>query len=363
MKLRTACLVLGALLSACAAANPADLSSTAAPASALPARISLAALIADHPFAETLARYDAALVDLRAAHNLAPSRSLDARLASNVAAVAVESSTALSRLSRLEIGSPAEPLPKSIGNPDAARDAIARFDEALRTRFLRAHAYRAQRLREQESDVAMTFARAHLHQRLQLRLRLKNHLYLTEQTRAQLQSDLAALDARERATLDRQRDHNEIVLRDYDTELRARGAAQRAALVAGIAAHDRAVESLQATVSAPIPQRLIAPPNRSAATAAAFGSAAIGLSRRFAELRGINESARNDSQQAIDAFAAQRNRLFGQIVVSIENAADDVARSKGLGRVYTAAGAPKNAVDITAEVRKRLLGKEAESRI
>lgn len=327
------------------------LAACSAPASApeRPARIDIERLEADHAFAPLLARYDADVATLRAANRTPAFARMRARLDNDASAIDREIADARTHVKDLgtrpvRLAAPQTAPAKS---PDAA--VVRQFARALERRFARAHAYHEQQAREKEATVALDFDRAHLARRLRLELRLRNDLYLQHRTGVVLRAQLAALDAaREAAVAAQRRIDAQTIARD-DARLRAAFAIQMNALARDVAEHERRVAEIPTPRVGALPRDFTQPRDRTQQTNAAFAHAASDLHGRFTELGRIDDGARADADAEILALLNERQELAADIRASIRSRAADIARARGLGRVYEH-DAPSGSVDITSAV-------------
>jgi hypothetical protein len=272
---------------------------------------------------------------------------------------------------------------ETIGQDNAAVDALRK---SLAERADRTYRAKAEELREKESQFALSAARANAPTRLSLRTRLSN-LPLDDASRKDITDQLEALDRKEADALAAMRNRDQATLAALQAQLRVQTTTEYTKEVASIHQRtnaklaDRATQTRsqlvqqlggpvagnQTSVSARAPAlsaetkaKLLALHKKYQSdfqrdadeTVKAFYKTKDDLSRRFAQLRGVNVGAQGDVQQQIDALQKQRDELYGEIVAQIGREVKLVAERRAVGVVFSDVLAPAGGIDLTADAEK-----------
>jgi hypothetical protein len=317
------------------------------PPNAPGARIDLARALARHPFAAVLAQYDIDIATLERAAGKRPFADFHARLEAGGAENdrRLRAAAVRTRAMRFQ---PIQLPANDAARPDFSTAETGSFQHAAQARVERAVALRASQLREREATVAFDFERAHAGQRLVLELKLRD-LHLDSQTRRRYRAQLDALQRRENALVQAEREGDDGTLAAYRAELRARAVADSAALTSDLASHARAMRELPKPQVRPLAGSTLFQSNDGAPDGAAFDAARRDLTAYRLDVRATDDSARGDAGTEIVNLERERDALRAQIIASIEARAAGIAAQRHLGRLYTTA-APAGARDVTGDV-------------
>jgi hypothetical protein len=359
-----------------------------APGSASIGFADLPQLIAAHPLHGVLAAYDREIAALRStqtvpglndpagrARSAAASlrnRSGAARLRAQAIAARdtrpdwLQENAALSTIVALRGGSQRASLRYSDELNREVTASLSAFERATAQRIDRALRARRQQLREKELMLAYDLARRDAPQRLLLRLKL-SELHLNAATRKALESQLAALNAREGDALAAARRWDAVVLGGYRHQLQEEGATANAQMASQLRAKGDAndairLRALQAESNAaaalpdvPSQLALFRSSYRSAGDAQAisdgFGAAGVDLSRRFGQLSDVDERSHAVTTAQIQRLTVDRRKLYRSIVAQIERIADLLARTRHLTKVLVANSRPKGSIDLTDAIQ------------
>jgi len=259
---------------------------------------------------------------------------------------------------------------------------IAAAQKALAERADRTYRAQAEDLQAKESALQLRLANEDAAQRLALRTKLSS-LALDDAAHDDAQKQLAALDRREADAFAAQRNRDTVTLAALQAKLHQQVQHELDAQVAAIQKH--ALGSLaqrQATLArgvqaaaapAGVPPALASPGNLSPAlrtriqalhddyqrrfqddaktTVADFNKTREDLSRRYAELHGVDVSARDGAQAQIVELRKKRDDLYGQITAQIDREVRVVAQARGVSTVISSV-APAGGVDLTADAMK-----------
>jgi hypothetical protein len=264
----------------------------------------------------------------------------------------------------------------------AAQKALAeRADRALRAK--------SEELQSKESALSLELANQDAGERLALRTKLSS-LALDDAAREDAQKQLAALDRKEADAVAAQRNRDQQTLLTLSAQLKAQVESDLRRQVAQI--HKRSLALLSQRQSAiagqasayggPIVQttvvngqpRQIVNPNLPPAlrsriqklhddyqkrfqadaktTIAAFTKTREDLSRRYAELHGIDLSAQSGADSQIGALRKKRSDLYDQITAQIDREVRLIAQQRGVSVVLTDVVAPADGVDLTPDALK-----------
>jgi len=236
----------------------------------------------------------------------------------------------------------------------------------------------AQMLRERESLLAFKLAQNESGLRLQTHARLQN-LAPDPHERARLRSMLQTLDRQDMATIGEQREKDDVLLQSARVRLVAeKGAAGRRMQehieqtdAADLAERGRVADAQLGNAIFPtlpngasdkpsLPNKLrefaaSGQSNRqSRKTLDAFDSTRNVLTMRFALLSTLDASAKNATNAQIALLIRERLALRNEIAAFIIRNAQKLADQRNLGKVFPSNQAPRESIDITAEVQNNL---------
>jgi hypothetical protein len=359
-----------------------------APGSASIGFADLPRLIAGHPLHEVLAAYDREIAALRSTQTVSGLDDPAGRARSGAASVRIRSDAARLRAQAIA-GRDTRPdllqenaaLSAIVALRGASESAASRysdeldrevtaslraFQRATAERTGRALEARRQQLREKELMLAYDLARRDAPQRLLLRMRI-SELHLDDATRKALESQLSALNEREREALAATRRRDAALLGRYRLGLQEESATANARMAAQLRAKGLANEAIrlralqaESNAEAGVPSQLalFRSSYRSAADAQAiaegFGAASADLSRRFGELSEVDERSRAATAAQIQRLTVDRGKLYRSIVAQIERTANRLARTRHLTKILVANSRPKGSVDLTGAIQAAL---------
>ena len=262
------------------------------------------------------------------------------------------------------------------------RAAVDAVSKQLADRAAREYRQKADELTAKESQTSLEAANSDSAQRLALRTKISN-LALDDAARAQVKSQLAALDRKEADSVAGMRTKDSATLAAYQAQLRRQTDAEIAAQASGIHAQTAAklrargtAVSSQVTTQiqnlAPGPpagglspgtQAKIAQIDRDyktrfradvGKTIADFNRARSELDTRFAELHGVDVGAQGAVGRQLDALHRQRDQLYNQIVAQIGREVQGVAAQRGLRVVFVNIVVPAGGIDLTDDAQKAI---------
>jgi hypothetical protein len=276
---------------------------------------------------------------------------------------------------------------KSLQKQDQAQ--IAAAQKALSERADRTYRAKADELQSKESALSLKMASDDAGQRLALHTKLSS-LALDDAAREDAQKQLAALDRKEADALAAQRNRDQQTLSALLAQLHDQVQGDLNAQVATI--QKRSVGSLSqrqqtlakqvqtsggpvvrtTTVNGRIQQQINPdlPPalrtrieqlhndyqkrfqNDAKTTIADFEKTRQDLSRRYAELHGVDTSARQGAQAQIASLRRKREDLYDQMVAQIDREVKLIAQQRGISVVLTNVVAPAGGVDLTPDALK-----------
>ncbi len=270
------------------------------------------------------------------------------------------------------------------------RAQIGAVQRALTDRANRTYRAKADELQAKESALSLQLANDDAPERLALRTKLSS-LALDDEARDGAQKQLAAIDRKEADAVAAQRNRDQQTLSGLQAQLHDQVQHDLDAQVAQI--QKRSLGSLaqrQATLakqvqtvgSAPVigmggpsgklgqrvnpnlPPELRARIRRlhedyqkrfqadAKSTIAGFEKTRQDLSRRYAELRGVDASANRGAQAEIAALRKKRDDLYDQITAQIGREVRLIAQQRGISVVLTDVVAPAGGVDLTPDAMK-----------
>jgi Skp family chaperone for outer membrane proteins len=346
--------------------------------------------VASHPLHSVLAQYDSEIAALRSTQNVEGLHSAQATAQQAAAALQTEAAAAADRAE--QIGTRNAASYRAVERAGIAQIARARhaamsgvsiyttelisetnanlraYGGALTQRSERAYAAREQQLREKELTLAFDLEKRDAGKRLMLQVRL-NDLRLTPSRRANLQTELAELNANELRGVEAMRRADAEELAAYRTELQ-----QDANAAAG--EMDRQLRS-KAGANYAILQRVFneagnglgelpsssqlaafadgyAAPESAQGIANGMRTAAGDVSGRFRQIGASDALSRNDAGAALRTLVADRDALYRAIVAQVKSEAMRLARERGLARVEFSSATSTGGVDLTPAVAARL---------
>ncbi len=255
------------------------------------------------------------------------------------------------------------------------RSAVDALSHQLSSRAEREYRAKADELTARESQASLDAANADSAQRLALRTKL-NNLALDDATRAQVKSQLAALDRKEAQTVAGMRARDTAELAAFQAQLRSQTAAQLSAQAGAIHAQTSAkLKARGNAVSQQISTQLqnvgpapgtsgLSPATRAkieqidrdyksrfradvAKTIDDFNRARSELDTRFAALHGVDVGAQGTLGKQLDALHRQRDQLYNQIVAQIQRQMQGIAAQRGLKVVFINIVVPAGGIDLT----------------
>ncbi len=254
--------------------------------------------------------------------------------------------------------------------------ASSSIQKQLQTQASDKYRAKAEQLQQNETDLSLRLTQQDATQRLAIKMRL-NNLALDPAARKQAQSQLAAIDARETAALETQRNADAATLRAYRAQLdRETGDAIRTQ-VGAIAQQTRAkleerrnqVGSQLRSIGPPsLPTNL--PPNVQAQIAAIhrqfagqfqadaaktvqeYNATKSDLDRQFAALHGADVGATGATAKELNALQKRRSDLYAQIAAQVERDAKRIAKEQGFSIVFVNIWSATGGYDLTNELIK-----------
>ncbi len=270
------------------------------------------------------------------------------------------------------------------------RAQIAAVQKALTDRANRTYRAKADELQAKESALSLQLANDDAPERLALRTKLSS-LALDDAARDDAQKQLAAIDRKESDAVAAQRNRDQQTLAAVQAQLRDQvqhdldaqaGQIQKRSLgslaqrQATLANQVRTVGSApvitttgpngraEARANPNLPPELRARIQRlhqdyqkrfeadAKSTVAGFEKTRQDLSRRYAELRGVDASARQGAQSEVLALRKKRDDLYDQITAQIDREVRLIAQQRGISVVLTDVVAPAGGVDLTPDAMK-----------
>jgi hypothetical protein len=265
---------------------------------------------------------------------------------------------------------------------------ITAAQKALNDRADRTYRAKAEELQSKEAALSLSLANEDAPQRLALHTKLSS-LALDDAAREAAQSQLQGLDRKESDALAAQRNRDQQTLATLQSQLHLQVQQQLNAEVSSIekrssgslAARQQIVQRQSAAVGGtvistasggrPQPQaNPNLPPQLRAkiqqlhdvyqkrfeddakSTIAAFEATRADLSRRYAELHGINDASVGGAQAQIVELRKKRDDLYEQIVAQIEREVRVLAQQRGISVVLSDVVAPVGGVDLTPDALK-----------
>ncbi len=282
---------------------------------------------------------------------------------------------------------------------DAYRSTLQKQDDAqiraaqqaLAERADRSYRARAEELQSKESALSLKLANEDAGPRLALRTKLSS-LALDDAARDDAQKQLAALDRKEADAVGAQRNQDQQALASLQGELKSQVdrdmqaqvdairkrsrtlmAQRQSALAAQVRSQGQGGALVQTTVVAGKPQQQVNPNLPPAlrsriqqlhddyqkrfqadakTTIADFTKTRQDLSRRYAELHGVDAAGQAGAQAQILSLRKKRADLYDQITAQIDREVRLIAQQHGVSVVLSDVVAPVNGVDLTPDALK-----------
>lgn len=260
-----------------------------------------------------------------------------------------------------------------VAQNNAASSSIAR---QLQTQAAEKYRAKAEQLQQNETDLSLRLTQQDAAARLAVKMRLSN-LALEPDARKQAQSQLAALNAKEAAQLDAQRNADAATLRAYRAELDRQAGDSIRSQTGAIAAQTRSKleerrnavgAQIKSLAPAPMPSSL--PPNVQARiaqihqqfvtqfradagkTIAEYNDTKSDLDRQFEALHGADVGATGAAGRELQSLQKRRGDLYGQIVSQVQRDATRIAKDRGFSIVFVNIWAAAGGYDLTSQVIK-----------
>ncbi|MEA2689908.1 MAG: hypothetical protein QOD51_2515 [Candidatus Eremiobacteraeota bacterium] len=306
-----------------------------------------------------------------------------AQIAGSVNATAQRQQTGVATQARHDL----DAYRKTLQKQDQAQ--IGAAQKALADRADRTYRAKADELNSKESALSLKLASEDAPQRLALRTKLTS-LALDDAAREDAQRQLTALDRKEADALAALRNRDQQTLAALNAQLRDQVQTDLNAQVATI--QKRSLGSLsqrqasllkQVTVqSGPVVRTNVIngriqqqinpnlPPalrtrieqlhndyqkrfqDDAKTTIADFEKTRQDLSRRYAQLHGVDAGAQRDAQSQIASLRKKRGDLYDQMVAQIDREVRLIAQQRGISVVLTNVVAPAGGVDLTPDALK-----------
>jgi len=267
------------------------------------------------------------------------------------------------------------------------RAEIAAAQKTISDRAERSYRAKQDELAAKESALSLDLASKDAPERLTLRTRLSS-LALEDAERDDIKAKLAAIDRREADAIVPAKNRDQATLAALQVQLRAqigRDISARAAQIhtrsvarlTGRAASARAAFNSGPVIATTVQngkQTQSVSPNLppalrtrietlhsdyqkqfnadAKATIADFTKTKDDLTRRYAELRGIDATAQSGAQAQIASLNKKRDDLYGQMVAQIGREVRLIAQARGISVVVTDPLANAGGVDLTADAMK-----------
>ena len=266
---------------------------------------------------------------------------------------------------------------------------IAAVEKALNERAQRQYRAKADELQAKESAIQLSLANEDAGQRLALRTKLTS-LAMDDAAREDAQKQLTALDRKENDAVAAQRNRDQQTLAAYQATLHQQLAHDLDTQVAAIQKRSigslthrqqtltRQVQSIggpviRSTTVGGRPQQQVnpnLPPALRArivqlhadyqkkfqadakTTIADFQKTREDLSRRYAELHGVDASALRGAQTQVLELRKKREDLYAQITAQIDREVRVIAQQRGIAVVLSDVVAPAGGVDLTPDALK-----------
>ena len=353
--------------------------------------VDLPRLVASHPLYRVLAEYDSEIAALRSTQNVAALRDPAAAAARSATALQAEATAAAARaqvigrhdpttdrareqaaiaqltLSERAAGSGMATYTAQLASETDAN--LRAYREALSERSERAYAARKQQLREKELTLAYDLARRDAAKRVTLRLKLDD-LHLDSKRRANLEAELAALNAAEERGVGAMRRADAAQLTTYRAQLERDAAANSGEmdqqLRSGAGANYTILQRVfheagNGFQALPLPSQLVAftrsyaASSNARAIASGMQTAGRDLSQRFRQIAAVDAQSQRDAAAQLRTLEADRDALYRSIVAQVKAEALTLARRRALGGVEFVNTTPKaGRLDLTPAIAARI---------
>jgi hypothetical protein len=264
-----------------------------------------------------------------------------------------------------------------IAQDNAAAGAIARQLQEQAAQKFRA---KAEQLQQNETDLSLRLTQQDATQRLAIKTRLSN-LALDDATRAQLQQQLADLNAKETKQITAQRNADQATLQAYQAQLNRETSAAIQAQTGSIGAQTRAKieerrnevgQQIRSLGPPPLPANL--PPDVRAKIADIhkqfqsqfqadaqktiddYQATKADLDKQFAAMHGADVGATGAAAKELDALQKRRADLYKEIGDQIKRETQRIAKDQGFSTVFVDVTAAAGGYDMTNELIKDVEG-------
>lgn len=276
---------------------------------------------------------------------------------------------------------------KTLQKQDQAQ--IAAAQKALSQRADRTYRAKVDELQSKESALSLAMASEDAGQRLALRTKLSS-LALDDAAREEAQKQLTALDRKEADALAAQRNRDQQTLAALQAklhdqvigELNAQVAAIQKRSIGSLSQRQQSLVKQVASAGGPVVQTTTVkgriqqtinpnlPPalrtrieqlhsdyqkrfqNDAKTTIADFEKTRRDLSRRYAELHGVDVAGQQGALSQIASLRKKRDDLYDQMVAQIDREVRLIAQQRGISVVLTNVVAPAGGVDLTPDALK-----------
>jgi hypothetical protein len=260
-----------------------------------------------------------------------------------------------------------------IAQNNAASSSVTR---QLQLQAAQKYRAKAEQLQQNETDLSLRLTQQDAAQRLAIKTRLSN-LALDPAAQKQAQQQLAAIDAREAAAVQTQRNADAAALRTYRAQLDHETGSAIQSQVGAIQAQTRQkLEERRNQVGAQL--RSLGPPAipanippdvqariarihhqfvaqfqaDAAKTVQDYQTTKSDLDRQFEALHGADVGATGAAGKELDALQKRRNQLYAQIVAQVERDATRIAKERGFSVVFVDIWSSGGAYDLTNDLIK-----------
>jgi Outer membrane protein (OmpH-like) len=269
------------------------------------------------------------------------------------------------------------------------RKQIVALQKALAERADREYRAKADELQAKEQSIQLSMVSEDAPQRLALRTKLTS-LALDDAAREDAQKQLTALDRKEADAVAAQRNRDQQTLSAFQTQLHDRlvrdldtqVAAIQKRSVGSLTSRQQALSREVRSIGGPVIQSTTVggrpyqqvnpnlPPTLRAriqqlhddyqkrfqddakTTIADFQKTRDDLSRRYAELHGVDVAAQRGAQAQVLELRKKREDLYGQITAQIDREVRVIAQQRGIAVVLSDVVAPAGGVDLTPDALK-----------
>jgi hypothetical protein len=258
--------------------------------------------------------------------------------------------------------------------------ASSSIERQLQTQAAQKYRAKAEQLQQSETDLSLRLTQQDAAARLAIKMRLSN-LALDPNARKAAQSQLAAINGREAAAVNAQRNADAATLRGYRAQLdRETGDAIRSQVGAIQAQTRQRLEERRNEVGAQL--RSLGPPALpakippdvasrigaihrqftgqfqadAAKTIQEYNATKSDLDRQFAALHGADVGATGAAGKELDALEKRRTQLYDEIVAQVKSDAIRIAKDRGFSIVFVDVWSAAGGYDLTNEIIKDVEG-------